>query len=95
MNDKVDVVVNDPIEAASENRHDAVEAAIAQICSGPAQTDPLLRALNCSLAVDMLSKSVERCVILDNRPLDPARVLARHRAAFAMLHGESTPSEVA
>ncbi len=85
MNDESEV--NDPIVAARENRHDAVHTAIAQLRSGPAHNDPLVRALNCSLAVEVLSKSVERCVILDNRPLDPDRVLSRHNAALVKLHG--------
>lgn len=93
MNDKSKVFTNDPIQSADENRLDAVQTAIAQLCSGPAHSDPLLRALNCRLAVDVLSKSVERCVILDNRPLDADRVHARANATLAMLHGQ--PGEVA
>jgi hypothetical protein len=93
--DKPKVFANDPIQSATENRRDAVHTAIAQLRSGPAHSDPLLRALNCRLAVDVLTKSVQRCVILDNRPLDPDRVLSRANAALAMLNGQSDPGQVA
>lgn len=85
MSDSKNLFAYDPVEMAEENRHYAVRTAIDLLRSGGAFIDPHLRALHFELALDTLIKSVQKCSNLDNRPLDPCRVDARHRAVLAKL----------
>lgn len=94
MTDKPKVFANDPVVIANENRHHAVHTAIAHLRAGGANIDPNLRALHFEQALDVLIKSVQKCALLDNRPLDVDRVHSRHLKVLALLYGEA-PEEVA
>lgn len=95
MNEKLKVFTADPVVVANENRHHAVATAIAHLRSGEAHLDPHLRALHLELALDVLIKSVQKCALLDNRPLDVDRVHTRHLQLLALLYGEAPDGEVA
>jgi hypothetical protein len=94
MSDKKSLFASDPVETANENRRYAVRTAIELLQSGGAFVDPALRDLHFEMALDVLIKSVQKCSLLDNRPLDPDRVHTRHLATLAMLYAEA-PGEVA
>lgn len=95
--DKPKVYFNDPVQMAEQNRHHAVHTAIAHLRDGGSHIDPHLRALHFELALDVLIKSVQKCSLLDNRPLDANRVHTRHLAVLALLYkaGVPEPEEVA
>lgn len=93
--DKPKVFANDPIQIATENQRSAVRTAIAHLESGGPHVDPYLRALHLEMALDVLVKSVRKCALLDNRPLDADRVHARHLAVLALMFGDEAPEEVA
>lgn len=87
MTDSKSLFAYDPIKIANENRHYAVRTAIELLRSGGAFIDPHMRELHFEMALDVLLKSVQKCSILDNRPLDPSRVESRHQAVLALLPG--------
>jgi len=94
MSDRPKVFANDPVVIATQTRHHAVATAITHLRSGGSNIDPHLRALHFELALDVLIKSVQKCSLLDNRPLDVDRVHARHLAVLSTLYGRA-PDEVA